>query len=283
MPKKTAFKTLSILVSQQIDPQDPILSNVKDYLLSRGCTVYLESWLAQPSHSLVKNCDLMIVIGGDGSLLRAARLVVDHGIPILGINQGHLGFLADIQPQFFRKQLGAILDGQYQETHRFLLEVEILSDTQSIHEIALNEIVLVSGDIARMIEYQLTLDGQLVCTQRADGLIIATPTGSTAYALSGGGPILHPQLDAFVLVPMFPHTLSARPLVVSANSTLELKVAAPRARNLPGLTCDGLQQILLSPQAKITIRKKAKSLRLIHPPEYQYFEVLRSKLQWQST
>lgn len=289
----SSFQTIG-LIGKLGDPDTTeVLLAVKHYLLSHQHTVYLAQTTSLPSSdhlplktlpiaTLAACCDLLIVVGGDGSLLRTAHLAVDQGKPILGMHRGHLGFLADIQPQDFERQLGAILEGQYQEEHRFLLQVDIISKRAPlIQEIALNEAALVSGDIARMIEYHITLDQQLVCNLRADGLIIATPTGSTAYALSGGGPILHPKLNAFLLVPMFPHTLSARPIVISADSTLRLQVKTLQARNLPGLTCDGRRRIPLSPQAEIVIRKKKTPLRLIHPIDYQYFEVLRNKLHWQ--
>jgi NAD+ kinase len=287
-----AFKRIGIFANHQlVAAQDGILKELKTYLLSKQLPICLEVGLAKqltdsqcitPAKlQLMKHCDLIIVVGGDGSLLRAAHLVVDYDIPVLGINRGHLGFLADIPPQDFKKSLDLIFRGRYQETRRFLLEAEILSNTApTIQVMALNEVALVSSDVAHMIEYQLKLDEQFVYNYRADGLIIATPTGSTAYALSGGGPIVHPQLNAFVLVPMFPHTLSARPLVVSADSILTISLKQTNYKNSPGLTCDGRQKIPLSPQTSIKVCKKLKMLRLIHPLHYQYFEALRSKLHW---
>lgn len=226
------------------------------------------------ANQLKKQADLMIVVGGDGSLLQAARIAVDQQLPVLGINRGRLGFLTDIGPSQL-KLVEEVLAGDYVEEKRFLLE----ASTQK--QIALNDIVLLPGDVAHMIEFAIYIDEQLVCTQRADGLIIATPTGSTAYALSGGGPILHPQLDAIVLVPMFPHTLSSRPIVVSSESNIKI-VIAKNNESSPRLSCDGGERIAIKPGETIEINKKKKQLQLIHPKNYEYFATLRSKLQWES-
>ena len=226
---------------------------------------------------LKKHADLMIVVGGDGSLLQAARIAVDQALPVLGINRGRLGFLTDINPDNLAL-IKDVLSGKYFEEQRFLLETH---NTRLPAQVALNDVVLLPGDVAHMIEFAIYIDDQLVCTQRADGLIIATPTGSTAYALSGGGPILHPSLDALVLVPMFPHTLSSRPIVVSGNSKIKIDIAKNNESS-PRLSCDGGERLVIKPGESILIHKKANTLRLIHPNDYQYFATLRSKLQWES-
>jgi NAD+ kinase len=225
--------------------------------------------------------ELIIVVGGDGSLLTAARLASEKNLPVLGINRGRLGFLTDIKPDEF-SEIEQIIKGYYREEKRFLLNADILSDKKVIHhQTALNDIVLLPGDVAHMIEFSIEIDGQLMCTQRADGLIVATPTGSTAYALSGGGPILHPQLDAVVLVPMFPHKLTSRPIVISGNSDIKISIDKTNETS-PRLSADGEDYISLNTDHIIHIHKNKNPLTLIHPESYQYFSTLRTKLQWEN-
>jgi len=225
--------------------------------------------------------DLIIVVGGDGSLLNAARIAAEKHLPVLGINRGRLGFLTDIKPDEF-SIIEHIIKGHYLEEKRFLLNADIISNKKTLHrQTALNDIVLLPGHVAHMIEFSIEIDGQLMCTQRADGLIVATPTGSTAYALSGGGPILHPQLDAVVLVPMFPHKLTSRPIVVSGNSDIKISIDKTNDTS-PRMSADGEDYISLEPEHVIHISKKKEKLTLIHPENYQYFSTLRSKLQWEN-
>lgn len=236
---------------------------------------------AIPANQLNKHCELIIAVGGDGSLLKTAHVAVSQHLPVLGINRGRLGFLTDIRPEEFSK-VGNVLDGEYIEEKRFLLTADLLHHNQSIaKQDALNDVVLLPGAAAQMIEFSVYIDNQFVYTQRADGLIIATPTGSTAYALSGGGPILHPQLNAIVLVPMFPHTLSNRPIVISANSSIEIIINEENDVE-PAVSCDGQERIIIAPGDKIKINKKSEELQLIHPKDYNYFETLRAKLGWVS-
>lgn len=267
------------------------LHSLKSYLLKKNCQLFVEDVIANEiadenikvlsGDQIGAHCDLIIVVGGDGSILRATRLVADHQKPILGINKGKLGFLADITPNEMNNKLGNILDGKYIEDPRFLLHAELEHDGNIIHqEFALNDIVLMPGEIAHLIRFEIFINDQFVCPQRADGLIIATPTGSTAYALSGGGPILHPQLDAVVLVPMFSHNLTSRPLVVTGNSKIKIKVPS-ESKIAPRLSCDGRESTAIVPGSNIFIHKKINHLRLIHPIDYNYFETLRSKLHWE--
>jgi len=228
---------------------------------------------------LGQHCDLLIVVGGDGSLLHAAPIAVDQHLPVLGINRGSLGFLTDILPAKIDK-IPDILQGNYFAEDRFLLTAAVQQNDKKIFENhALNEVVIVPDRTPHMIEFEIYINKQFVCSQHGDGLIIATPTGSTAYALSGGGPILHPQLDAIVLVPMFPHTLSHRPIVVDGNSHVEV-ILSRKNKDHSRLSCDGRPGYTLSRGGSITIQKKSLSLKLIHPLDYQYFETLRSKLHW---
>jgi len=263
---------------------------LKRFLLGRQLSVILEDSLAEalPGHGLQvcswrtlgEACDLVIVVGGDGSLLGAARALVASGVPLLGINRGSLGFLTDILPDALEAQIGEVLDGQYRVENRFLLEAEVRRGGETLGQgDALNDLVLHPGKSAKMIEFELFIDGQFVCNQKADGLIVATPTGSTAYSLSAGGPIMHPKLDAIVVVPMYPHTLSSRPIVVNADSELKIVVA----KNLsiyPQVSCDGQNHFSCMPGDSIGVRKKAQKLRLLHPVSHNYYEVCRTKLGW---
>tara|TARA_R110002072_G_scaffold216658_3_gene374105 strand:- start:6973 stop:7863 length:891 start_codon:yes stop_codon:yes gene_type:complete len=266
------------------------LGRLIGFLQTRGLSVVLEQGTAEllpdaalteyRRHELGAECDLVIVVGGDGSMLNAARALVSHNVPVLGINRGRLGFLTDVRPEDIEETLGAVLDGHYYEEKRFLLEFSVRRDSELIAGgTALNDVVLHPGTAAQMIEFELFIDGQFVNSQQSDGLIVATPTGSTAYSLSAGGPIMHPSLNALVLVPMYPHTLSSRPLVVDAD--LEIRIAVVKQRTIsPLVSCDGAVRFHTEPGDEIIIRKKNGPLRLIHPLDYNYYEVCRSKLGW---
>ncbi len=236
-----------------------------------------------PREQLGKSCDLVIVVGGDGSLLNATHTLVHDEVPVLGVNRGSLGFLTDIHPTELTK-VKAILDGDFILEKRFLLTASIELHGKSLNSqsgpgIALNEFALIPDANPHMMEFEVYIDNQFVSSQRSDGLIIATPTGSTAYALSGGGPILHPQLDAMVLVSMFPHTLSVRPIVLNGNQKIRI-IITPNNTTSPRLACDGQTYVNTPPGSHITIKKNAKQLHLVHPQDYDYYETLRSKLHW---
>jgi len=210
----------------------------------------------------------------------AARALVASGVPLLGINRGTLGFLTDIPPDALEEPVREVLAGLYHMETRFLLEAEVRRGDETLGQgDALNDLVLHPGKSTKMIEFELFIDGQFVCNQKADGLIIATPTGSTAYSLSAGGPIMHPKLDAIVIVPMYPHTLSSRPIVIDGNSELKIVVAQNLAI-YPQVSCDGQNHFSCAPGDSIYVRKKAQKLRLLHPIGHNYYEVCRSKLGW---
>lgn len=232
-----------------------------------------------PRQKLGQFCDLLIVVGGDGSLLHAAHIAVNQDLPVLGINRGSLGFLTDILPAELAK-IRNIWQGDYILEKRFLLTTTVeLHDNIVGHDDCLNEVALIPDAIPHMIEFEIYIDDQFVCSQNSDGLIVATPTGSTAYALSGGGPILHPQLDAIVLVPMFPHSLNSRPIVIEGNRRINI-IVSPKNITSPRLSCDGRSSFHTPAGASISIRKKPQPLHLIHPMDYHYYEALRSKLHW---
>ena len=225
-------------------------------------------------------CDLAIAIGGDGTMLRAARLLADYNVPLLGINRGRLGFLADIPADAVESHLAQILDGQYVEDERFQLHCQVDRGGKTVLESsAFNDVIIQKWNIAKLVELQTFVNGTLLHSQRGDGMIISSPTGSTAYALSGGGPILHPSLDALVLVPICPHTLSNRPIVIDGNSTVEVVVGTPEI-DRASLTCDGDITCELQTNDRVIIRKKDKRIRLIHPRSHDHFSILRAKLHW---
>lgn len=229
-----------------------------------------------------KVCDLVVVVGGDGSLLGVARDLVDDGVPLLGINRGGLGFLADIRPEDIEQRVGEVLSGNYYVEQHFLLEVEVYSGKRLIGKSsALNEVLVHSGSMSRMMEFALHINGEFVYDLHADGLIVSTPTGSTAYALSAGGPIMHPSLDAIVVLPMFPHTLTSRPLVVGGDAEFRIELAASNQHN-PAISCDSQVDIPASPGDYAVVRKKKERLSLIYPMEHSFYDSLRSKLDWAS-
>tara|TARA_R110002153_G_scaffold73839_8_gene192466 strand:- start:440 stop:1315 length:876 start_codon:yes stop_codon:yes gene_type:complete len=260
------------------------------YLKKRGCRILVEENTANKLDSngfesasikeIGKQADLAIVVGGDGNMLGAARVLAEYNVSVVGINRGNLGFLTDINPEDFEQQLDSIFNGDCVTEQRFLLEVEVFRHGRmQSKDSAVNEVVLHHGKVAHMLEFEVYLDDIFVYSQRSDGLIVATPTGSTAYSLSGGGPILTPNLDALTLVPMFPHTLSSRPIVVDANSTVKMKISPENRDNLQ-VSCDSHIVLTVLPGDEVIIRKNPNRLSLVHPKDYNYFNVLRTKLNW---
>ena len=223
--------------------------------------------------------ELVVVVGGDGSILGVAREVAHTGVPVLGVNRGGLGFLADIAPQQIRAKLGAVLVGERTVEERFLLDARVYRDGEAVDAAAaLNDVVVHAGSMSRMMDFQVSIDGDFVYEQRSDGLIVSTPTGSTAYALSAGGPIMHPRLDALVIVPMFPHTLTSRPLVVHGDSQLSVRIG--EGATTPRVSCDSQVDQELEPGDEVRIRKHPHALRLAFPLGHNFYESCRSKLDW---
>jgi len=287
---QTKFKTIGLLGrSEQADIAE-VLRLLIHLLESRGLEVLLEDNLDSvvseqqvplaTREAIGDRADLVIVVGGDGSLLSAARTLAKYDTPVLGINRGRLGFLTDITPDEMSRQIPAVLDGEYESENRFLLDARLERDgviIDSSH--ALNDVVVNSGTTARMIEIELTIDDDFVYRQRADGLIISTPTGSTAYSLSGGGPIIYPTLDAMVLVPMFPHALSSRPIVIDGNSQVRIDILDRNSIH-PPVTCDGQMQMTAEPGDSVYIEKHPYQLTLLHPVGHSFYASCRDKLRW---
>jgi len=229
--------------------------------------------------TLASKCNLAIVVGGDGTLLNAARSLAEPGVSVLGVNLGRLGFLVDVSPEEITQQLDKIFAGDFIQEQRTLLRTTLIRDEEIRSEcIALNDIIVHKKDVARLIELDTYIDGAFLNTNRSDGLIVATPTGSTAYALSGGGPILHPHLSAIAVVPICPHTLSSRPIVVHDESTIDIVVRAGTVE--AQVSCDGQVSYLLDAGDRITVRRHEHTLRLLHPPGHDYYAMLREKLRW---
>ena len=234
----------------------------------------------RPLASLADYADLFVTIGGDGTLLTAAAYAMDRDIPLLGINRGRLGFLTDVKPEHMRASIDAVLAGDYSTSRRALLGAEVTREGgETVSGRALNDIVLTRREPGRMIDFTTHVDGRFVNEHSGDGLIAATPTGSTAYALSCGGPIVHPDLDAIVLVPICPHTLSDRPIVLDGSSSITVTVQDKWG--VPGeIICDGQALTTLGNDDTLKISTAAERVTLIHPPGHDYFELLRSKLNW---
>lgn len=284
------FNTIG-LIGKYVDPGvSDTVRMLGRYLGERGREVLVDEETARllPDHpyavgsrdDIGRRCDLAIVIGGDGTMLHAARSLADHEVPLVGINLGHLGFLTDIPPTLMAESLEQILAGDYTVEERTLLRGTVCHEgvETGAHD-ALNDLVMHKWDSARMIELETYIDGRFVNMFRSDGLIVSTPTGSTAYALSAGGPLLHPTLDALLIVPVCPHTMSNRPIVVAGDSRVEV-VVSDRLRDHAQLTSDGQVSCALHAGDRIRIGKKDKPIRLIHPARHDHYNLLRAKLRW---
>ena len=284
------FKRISLITNTTATEVADTLDSVIEFLLKRNISIELDECCARiarnkklpvaSSDKVGTNSDLAIAIGGDGTMLKAAHLVCGHGIPLLGINRGHLGFLADIPAESFDQHLEEILKGNYVEDERFLLYSEVHRNNKLVCvKYAFNDVVVQKWDVARLIELETYVDGTFVHKQRSDGMIVSSPSGSTAYALSGGGPILYPTLDALVLVPICPHSLTNRPIVINGNSRVEIIVGTANV-NHARLTCDADIAMELESGDRVLVEKKDQTIRLIHPANHDHFSILRAKLRW---
>ena len=265
-------------------------SQLAEHLTRRGAEVYAaetSSSLGEsknirflPVSDLGASIDLLIAIGGDGNLLRATRCVAGCSVPLIGINRGRLGFLTDVKPQVMLDALDAVLDGDYLSEERLMLEACIVSDKGRSEKLnALNDVVLQKVASGRILDFETTVDGLYVNTHGADGLIVATPTGSTAYALSCGGPIIRPDVAALVMVPVCPHTLSDRPIVLKSSSRISVRLPSG-SRDHAQVTCDGEELGSLDENQALEIATAKETVTLLHPKDYNYYDLLRSKLNW---
>jgi len=279
------FKNVGIYVRQEsnhgvdldvMNDMIDFLSNKDIKLLIDESSDYENSHTNSVNHNdFVETVDLIIVFGGDGTLLNSARKYLDYEIPILGINMGKVGFLTDIKVDNFEKSLSDILDGNYLIEERNLVSAKF----NETHLYGLNEVVIHSGSYAQLMRYQLSVNDKIVYEQRSDGLIVATPTGSTAYALSAGGPIIHPSLDVWTILPMLPQSLSSRPFIISSEEKVIINLFD--GPNEQAKICvDGQNDIDLPFNEEIAISKMKKTLKLVHPKDNDFFEACREKLGW---
>ena len=286
------FNTIGI--TGRLDSKEAIysLNRLITFLQAQNVKLVLEQGTAKVLDSngfevvskdeLGKGCDLVMVVGGDGSMLWAAGALARYNVPMLGVNQGRLGFLTDIRPEEIEALVAEVLAGKYLMETRFMLGMSVLRGDKEIgHGEALNDVVMHPGQLIRMIEFELYVDEEFVYHQRSDGLIISTPTGSTAYGLSAGGPLVHPRMDAIVLVPLNPHTLSSRSIVVDGSSEIKLVIAPTNTIN-PYITCDGHSHVETKPGDEVHVHKHPWKLQLVHPLNHNFFEACRSKLGWHS-
>ena len=262
------------------------LSDLAQHLSARNIEVWIEENTAQHTQltqyqtlsvdEIGKTADLAIVMGGDGTMLSVARNLIEADVPLVGINRGRFGFLTDLRAEHMLSEIDHIIAGNYIREPRMLLSTQIVRDNQVIYNsYALNDVVIKSG--LRLIELEVDIDGKFVYKQRSDGLILSTPTGTTAYALSAGGPILHPNLEAIALVPICPHTLSNRPIAVNSSSKIEVTLVHFDEAQL---SMDGQSQETLQVGDKIIVQRSERNIFLLHPSDYCYFDMLRNKLNW---
>ena len=277
MPK-IQFRTVAILARDGHPPIAKAAAELAAHLQSLGCAARVAAGPEPPGAE--EEAQLIIAMGGDGAMLRAAQTAVRHGTPLLGVNLGRLGFLADLGQKRVQSELASLLDGQYFSERRMLLSARLTRpEGQTLLATALNDVVAHRSGGARVLELSTTVDGRHVATHRGDGFIAATPTGSTAYAMSCGGPIVDPRLDATIMVPICPHKLDDRPVVVPGAARLALTIAADSGV-AASVSCDGIDLGVLEYGQTLEVSRSSRRLELIHPGDYNYFSVLREKLNW---
>ncbi|MFG6463063.1 NAD kinase [Roseateles sp. DXS20W] len=282
------FRHVAIVGKHQAPGIKPVLEEIAQFLCTHGVDVSLEAETAQNtgmtgydalSHDeMGRACDLAVVVGGDGTMLGFAREMARHGVPLLGINQGRLGFITDIPIERWRESLAPVLAGDYEVESRAMLEGGVLRDGESIFSgLALNDVVVSRGGTSGMVELKVSVGEQFVANMRADGLIVASPTGSTAYALSAGGPIMHPSIAGWLLAPIAPHTLSNRPIVLPDSGEVRLEIVAGRDASV-NFDMQSLASLLHGDT--ITVRRSQHQVRFLHPQGWSYYATLRRKLRW---
>lgn len=265
-----------------------VLEEIADFLHQQDCEVVLErdsasntemdQYEALDVEAIGEQCDLGLVVGGDGTMLGIGRQLARHGVPLIGINQGRLGFITDIPLKDYRETLRPMLAGAYEEDHRSLMHARVMRNGECVFDaLAMNDVVVNRGATAGMVELRVEVDGNFVANQRADGLIIATPTGSTAYSLSAGGPLLHPSIPGWVLVPIAPHTLTNRPIVLADAAEIAIEIIAGRDVSA-NFDMQSLASLLHGD--RIIVRRSEHRVRFLHPVGWNYFDTLRKKLQW---
>ncbi|MFA7281359.1 MAG: NAD kinase [Sterolibacterium sp.] len=285
------FRRIALIGKYQSPDVAGALKSLVDFLLMQGRQVLVEEGTAQSVgdygcsianyEAIGMEADLAIVLGGDGTMLNAARRLAEYGVPLVGVNRGRLGFMTDIASDGMLTSIAALLEGKFSTEQRFLLDAEVLRDKQRVYgTLALNDVVVNKGEVGRMIEMEVKVDGEFIYVLRADGMIIATPTGSTAYALSANGPILHPAVPGIALVPLCPHALSNRPITLSDRSRIEIVLMPQHDARIH---FDGQAHYDARAGDCICITRSQRAITLLHPPGYSYLAMLREKLHWSAS
>lgn len=284
----TRFRHAALIGKYQAQGSRSVLDELAQFLVRQGLEVTLEratalntglvDYPALPTAELGRQCDLAVVVGGDGTMLHIARELARYNVPLVGVNQGRLGFITDIPVSETAEVLAPMIDGDYEEEHRSMFEGAVERDGEVIYEgYALNDVVVSRGAASSMVELKISVDDQFVANLRADGLIIASPTGSTAYALSAGGPILHPAIAGWSMVPIAPHTLSNRPIVLPDAGCVSVEIVAGRDASV-NFDMQSLASLLHGD--RITVRRSEHRVRFLHPRGWSYYATLRRKLHW---
>lgn len=284
------FRTVALFGKSDSAEVVESLVSLLEHLQQRGLAVLVEEGIAAdlgmvasavPIETIGANADVAIVLGGDGTLLNAARRLAAYGVPLVGINQGRLGFMTDIARADMLPAIDRLLAGEFVADRRTLLDARVLRDGQeTFATLALNDVVVNKGDLGRMIEVEVRVDGEFLYVLRADGVIAATPTGSTAYALSANGPILQPGVPGFALVPLCPHALTHRPIAIADTCRIEMRLLPPHTARVH---CDGQSHFDARPGDEVHLSRAAHHAILLHPPGYSYFAMLREKLHWSAS
>ncbi len=292
---KSKFQLVALIGKYQTVSSSALVANarhaleaVANFLHDQGCDVVLEADTASnmgmtgyPTLTVAQigeQCDLGLVVGGDGTMLGIGRQMASYGVPLIGINQGRLGFITDIPYDSFAASLEKMLQGEYMEDHRSMMDARVMRDGHCVYKAqAMNDVVVNRGAISGMVELRVEVDGHFVANQRADGLIVATPTGSTAYALSSGGPLLHPSIPGWVIVPIAPHTLSNRPIVLANTSHITIELVAGRDASA-SFDMQSLASLMHGDRIEVT--RSNHHVRFLHPRGWSYFDTLREKLHW---
>lgn len=283
----TGFRTVALFGKTGSAEVVESLVSLLEHLQQRGCNVLVEEGIAADLgmvaaaadiDAIARHADVAVVLGGDGTLLNAGRRLAAHDVPLVGINQGRLGFMTDIARTDMLPAIDRLLAGEFSADRRLLLAAQVLrGGAEVFHTLALNDVVVNKGDLGRMIEIEVRVDGEFLYVLRADGMIVATPTGSTAYAMSANGPILQPAVPGIALVPLCPHALTHRPITISDSCRVEMALVAPYDARMH---CDGQSHFDVRAGDIVRVVRSAHVVTLLHPPGYSYFAMLREKLHW---
>ncbi len=285
---KSQFRHVALVGKYQAQGSRSALEDIAQFVSTQGCEVAIEHDTAGNTGitgypildvpAIGQQCDLALVVGGDGTMLGIGRQLAQYGVPLIGINQGRLGFITDIAFEGYQSVLGPMLQGMCEEDSRWMMQAQVMRDGHCVFKAtAMNDVVVNRGASAGMVELRVEVDGRFVANQRADGLIIASPTGSTAYALSAGGPLLHPSIGGWILVPIAPHTLSNRPIVLSDTGEVAIEIVAGRDASA-NFDMQSLASLLHGD--RIVVRRSERQVRFLHPKGWSYFDTLRKKLHW---